>query len=250
MIVYGKNVLNQLQKDPQEITEVYLQNGFRDQKLLALLKKRPQIRLRTLSRPEMDKLCQNAVHQGIAAKVRDVPSVSLETLMEKAAATAAHNGTLPLIVVLDEIQDPHNLGAILRSVDAAGAGGVIVPKHNSAQLTPAAIKASTGAAFTVPLCVVSSLSNALETLKEHGYWIAGTDFDAQSVDYRTPAYDVPLALVIGNEGKGMGRTAKKLCDYKIHLPMRGTVQSLNASVAAGILLYEIQSQREMKNNRK
>lgn len=244
MIVYGKNVISQLQNDPKEITEVYLQNGFRDEKLLSVLRKNPSIRIRTVSKTEMDRMCQNAVHQGIAAKVKDLPTYSLEQLIEKAKKSAEARGTLPLLVALDEIQDPHNVGAILRSADAAGADGVILCRHNSAGLTPAAIKASTGAAYTVPVCIAGNMAQALARLKENGYWIAGTDFDAQSVDYRQPDYSSPLVLVIGNEGKGMGRTVKKQCDYKVHLPMRGSVQSLNASVAAGILLYEIQSQRE------
>lgn len=242
MIVYGKNVMGQLQKDPSEIQEVYLQNGMRDGKILDLLKRNPQIRLKTLSRQEMDRLCDGGVHQGIAAKTKDIPTISLDELIGK----VKKKSRLPLVVALDEVQDPHNVGAILRSVDASGADGLILCKHNGAGLTPAAVKASTGAAYTIPVCEVSSLSKALRALKESGFWIAGTDFDEQSVDYRTPDYEVPLVLVIGNEGKGMNRAVKKECDYKVHLPMRGSVQSLNASVAAGILLYEIQGQREEK----
>lgn len=137
---------------------------------------------------------------------------------------------LPLLVALDEVQDPHNVGAILRSADAAGAKGVILCKHGGAGLTPAAVKTSAGAAYSMPVAGVSSLSNALIKLKENGFWVAGSDFDKTSLDYRKGLYDRPLVLVIGNEGKGMSKSVKGQCDFKLHIPMHGAVQSLNASV--------------------
>lgn len=245
MIVYGKNVFETLKDSPDEIQELYIQNGARDNRIQKILSTLPKnIRLKTVSKKEMDKLSSQGVHQGIAARVKDMPTLSLDELMEKAREKEEQTGRMPLLVALDEIQDPHNVGAILRSADAAGAFGVILCRHKGASLTPAAVKTSAGAAYSVPVATVSSLSQALRKLKENGYWVAGSDFDKTSVDYRKGLYDRPLVLVIGNEGKGMSKSVKDACDFKVHIPMRGEVQSLNASVAAGILLYEIQAARE------
>lgn len=245
MIVYGKNVFETLKDSPDQILELYLQNGIKDRRTDKILSTLPKsIRLKTVSKKEMDKMTDHSVHQGIAARVKDLPTLSLEELMEKAARKAEETGTMPLIIALDEIQDPHNVGAILRSADAAGAGGVILCKHKGAGLTPAAVKTSAGAAYSMPVAAVSSLSQALKKLKDNGYWVAGSDFDETSSDYRKGLYDRSLVLVIGNEGKGMSKSVKDACDFKVHIPMRGQVQSLNASVAAAILMYEIQNQRK------
>lgn len=237
MIVYGKNVLSSLQDDPDSLQEVYVQRGFRDQKILQPIRKL-NVPVHEVDKPYLDRICSKGIHQGIAAKVRDLKTWSVPQLLEKVKKDKPG-----LIVALDELQDPHNIGAILRTCDAIGADGIIMTKHNSASITPAAIKASTGAAYTVPVSIVANMSQALQTCKEAGYWIVGTDFE-DSRDYREGIYDVPVVLVIGNEGKGISRNVKKQCDYKVNLPMKGSVQSLNASVAAGILLYEINRQRE------
>jgi 23S rRNA (guanosine2251-2'-O)-methyltransferase len=240
MIVFGKNVLAQLAKDPKEIKEIYIQNGLKDENTARILRSLPSyIQLKTVSKKELDKMCANGVHQGIGAKVKDIETVSLQDLVEQ----AFEKTKTPLLVALDSLQDPHNVGAILRTVDACGAQGVILCRHKGAGLTAAAVKTSTGAAYTVPVCEVSSLSSALKTLKEDGFWIMGTDFDDESIDYRKADANRPIVLIIGNEGKGMSQGVKKQCDYKLHLPMKGSVQSLNASVAAGILLYDLQSRR-------
>lgn len=245
MIVYGKNVFETLKDSPDQILDLYIQNGAKDRRIEKILSTLPKnIRLKTVSKKEMDKMTEQGVHQGIAARVKDLPMLSLEELIEKAAKKEEQTGRLPLLVALDEIQDPHNVGAILRSADAAGADGVILCKHKGAGLTPAAVKTSAGAAYSMPVASVSSLAQALKKLKDHGYWVAGSDFDQTSVDYRKGLYDRKLILVIGNEGKGMSKSVKDACDFKVHIPMRGQVQSLNASVAAGILMYEIQAVRE------
>lgn len=238
MIVYGKNVFTQIQDQPEEIQELYIQDSLKDRKVLDALNRLKHVKVNRVSRAVLDRMSDRGVHQGIVARVRDIPTVSLEQLID-----TAKKSEHPLIVALDELQDPHNLGAILRTCDAAGVSGVLMTRHNSATLTPAAIKASTGAAYTVPVCVVSNLSQALDQCKEAGFWIAGTAFEGAR-DYREGMYDVPVVLVIGNEGKGISRNVLKHCDYRIKLPMKGSVQSLNASVAAAILLYEIQSQRK------
>jgi 23S rRNA (guanosine2251-2'-O)-methyltransferase len=239
MIVYGKNVFSQIQNDPSAIEEVYILNGLKDQKISQSLNKLKNVRINKVSRAQLDKITSQGIHQGIAAKVKDIQTYSLSELLLK------RKSDQPLFIALDEIQDPHNLGAILRTADCAGADGVIICKHNSVGLTPAAIKTSTGAAYTVPVAVVNNMSSALKELKKEGYWIVGTDMkDAR--DYREGIYDVPLVLVIGSEGKGISPLVKKQCDYMVTLPMRGSISSLNASVAAAILMYEVQNKREMK----
>lgn len=248
MIVYGKNVFETLKDNPKTISEIYLQSGLNDARTNKILASLPgSVRKKMVSRKELDRMTDHGVHQGIAAKVKDLPTLTLDELTEKIDrefAQEKNKGRYPLIVALDEIQDPHNVGAILRSADAAGAQGVILCRHNGAGLTPAAVKTSAGAAYSIPVAAVSSLSSALIRLKERGWWVAGSDFDSTSVDYRKGLYDRPLVLVIGNEGKGMSRSVRKQCDFKVHIPMRGSVQSLNASVAAAILMYETQAARE------
>lgn len=239
MIVYGKNVFTQLQNDPASLLEIYVQEHLKDQKIKNLVTKFPQKKVHTVSRAYLDKLTDRGVHQGIAAKVKDIPTYSVEELLANPI-----KGKQGLFVALDEIQDPQNLGAILRTCDAIGVDGVIATKHNSASLTPSAIKASTGAAYTVPVAFVANMSQALKKMKEAGYWVIGTDFE-DSRDYRKGIYDVPVVLVIGNEGKGISPNVKKHCDYKVNLPMKGSVQSLNASNAAAVLLYEINAQRDI-----
>lgn len=237
MIVYGKNVFSQIQERPDEIQELYIQENLKDRKVLDALNRLKKVKVNRVPRAVLDKLSDKGVHQGIVARVKDIDLVSLENLID-----LAKKQEHPLLVALDELQDPHNLGAILRTCDAAGVSGVLMTKHNSATLTPAAIKASTGAAYTVPMAVVANMAQALEKCKEAGFWIAGTAFEGAE-DYRKGMVDVPLVLVIGNEGKGISRNVLKHCDYKAKLPMKGSVQSLNASVATAILLYDIQSRR-------
>ncbi|MDY2957548.1 23S rRNA (guanosine(2251)-2'-O)-methyltransferase RlmB [Floccifex sp.] len=234
MIVYGKNVYSQLKNDPAAIEKIYILKGLTDQRIWKSVKEL-NVPYEVCSKQTLDKLSKNETHQGIVCKVKEIPTYSVETLVAKAKKPG-------LLVALDGIQDPHNVGAILRTCDCAGVDGVILCKHNSAGLTPAAIKASTGAVYTVPVSIVTNMNQTLKSLKEQGYWIVGTDM-VNARDYREGMYDVPTVLVIGNEGKGISPIVKKQCDYMVTLPMAGQIQSLNASVACGILLYEIFSQR-------
>ncbi len=237
MLVYGKNVFNQIQNDPSSIQEVFILQNLKDQKIQKAVQAL-SCKKQVVSRKKLDELTENASHQGIVAKVKDIPTYSLEELLKK------KKGNKPgLYVALDEIQDPHNLGSILRSADCTGVDGVIITKHNSVGLTPAAIKASTGAAYTIPVAVVSNLSQALKKMKEDRYWVAGADMD-HARDYRQGMYEEPTVLVIGSEGKGISPLVKKQCDYMVKLPMLGEISSLNASVACAILLYEILNKRE------
>ncbi len=237
MIVYGKNVFNQIKEDPHAILELYVLDHLKDRNLLNLIR-HLQCPVKRVSRKELDSLTDHGIHNGVAAKIKDIPTYTLDELLK-----CKKSKKPGLYVALDNIQDPHNVGSILRSADCTGVDGLILCKHNSAGLTPTVIKTSTGAAFTVPVAIVNNLSQALKKMKEEGYWVAGADMEGAR-DYREGMYDVPTVLVIGSEGKGISPLVKKQCDYMVKLPMVGTISSLNASVACAVLLYEILNQRE------
>ncbi|HZG87511.1 23S rRNA (guanosine(2251)-2'-O)-methyltransferase RlmB [Paenibacillus sp.] len=187
---------------------------------------------------KLDQAAVGVRHQGIVAMVAERAYAELEDLF----AAAEASGEPPLFVLLDEIEDPHNLGSILRTVDCAGAHGVIVPKRRSAGLTATVAKTSAGAIEHVPVARVTNLAQTIDELKERGVWIAGADGSAERDVYGTDL-KMPLAIVIGNEGKGLGRLVRERCDFLVKVPMFGRINSLNASVAASLLLYEAVRQR-------
>jgi len=187
---------------------------------------------------KLDQAAVGVRHQGIVAMVAERAYAELEDLF----AAAEASGEPPLFVLLDEIEDPHNLGSVLRTVDCAGAHGVIVPKRRSAGLTATVAKTSAGAIEHVPVARVTNLSQTIDELKERGVWIAGADGSAERDVYGTDL-KMPLAIVIGNEGKGLGRLVRERCDFLVKVPMFGRINSLNASVAASLLLYEAVRQR-------
>ena len=237
MIVYGKNVYSTLQNDPESIEKVYVLQGLRDAKLLKSIQK-SDLKVEYCNRDKLDKIAGSCHHNGVAVKVSEIETYSVEQLVSKAKKPG-------LLVALDGIQDPHNVGAILRTCDCTGVDGVILTKHNSCGITPTVVKASTGAAYTVPVSIVTNLSMTLRNLKKEGYWVVGTDMQ-NARDYRQGMYDSPTVLVIGSEGQGISSLVKKQCDYMVYLPMVGSITSLNASVAAAVLMYEVYNQRNPK----
>lgn len=238
MIVYGKNVYSTLQNDPESIEKVYVLQGLKDAKLLKSIQ-RSGLKVEYCNRGKLDKIANSTHHNGVCIKVHEIETYSVEQLIQRAKKPG-------LIIALDGVQDPHNVGAILRTCDCAGADGVILTKHNSCGLTPTVVKASTGAAYTIPCSIVTNLSQTLRNLKKEGYWVVGTDM-TNAREYRQGMYDSPTVIVIGSEGQGISNLVKKQCDYMVYLPMVGSITSLNASVAAGILLYEVYNQRNPKN---
>ena len=233
--VYGKNVVKQLLNDNKKIYEVILLDGFKDRKLEEVIKKK-RIPITYMNRKKMDQNLEGN-HQGVAALIDEYKIYSIDELLQ------IPKDKLPLLVMLDGIEDPHNLGAILRTCDCVGADGVIIGKHRSVSLNATVAKVSTGAIDTIKVAQVTNLSRTIQYLKEKGYWIVGSDMDHAS-DYTKANYDMPLVLVVGSEGNGISPLVKKQCDFFVKLPMVGKVTSLNASVACGVLLYEIYSQRE------
>ncbi len=190
--------------------------------------------IQTVPRSHLNMLSQG--HQGVVAYVAAHEYVGLEEIM------ARSTGQPPLVVLLDGVTDPNNLGAVLRTAEAAGAQGVVIPKRRAVQLTDVVAKTAAGALEYVPVARVSNLIQAMEQLKQAGYWIAGTDVEGTQV-YTQVDYKGPTAVVIGSEGQGLSRLIKENCDYLVRIPMLGQLQSLNASVAAGVLLYEAVRQR-------
>ena len=229
-LIYGKNpVIEAI--NAKKVIRVFLASNFNDQKILSLINNN-KVAVSMISPNEMEKMCPG-VHQGIAAELKPYQTVSLEEIIYKAKKKEKK-----IIVMLDGIEDPHNLGAILRSADVFEASGIILPKHNSVTLNATVAKTSAGAINYVPVSVVNNLNQAIKTLKEEGYWIVSTDGSAQ-ISYSSIKYDFPVVVVIGSEGKGVSSLVLKNSDYIVKIPQYGHVNSLNASVAAGILLAEV-----------
>ncbi|MNI05714.1 putative TrmH family tRNA/rRNA methyltransferase [compost metagenome] len=189
---------------------------------------------------KLDQLAEGLQHQGVVAQVAAYEYVEVDHIL----AVAKERGEDPFILILDEIEDPHNLGSILRTADCTGVHGVIIPKRRSVGLTATVSKISAGAVEYVPVARVTNIAQTIEELKEAGVWVAGTDVSAAQDVYRAN-FKLPLALVIGNEGKGVGRLIKEKCDFLVKLPMAGKINSLNASVASGVLMYEVVRQRNL-----
>ena len=230
-LIYGKNpVIEAI--NARKALKVFLTANFNDQKILTLIKNN-KIAVVSVSPNEMDKMANGGVHQGIAAELKPYQTVSLEEIIAKAKKKEKK-----IIVMLDGIEDPHNLGAILRSADVFEASGIVLPKHNSVSLNATVAKTSAGAINYVPVAVVNNLNQAIKTLKEEGYWVVATDGSAQ-ISYSLIKYDFPVVVVIGSEGKGVSPLVLKNSDYIVKIPQYGHVNSLNASVAAGILLAEV-----------
>lgn len=192
-------------------------------------------------RRRLDRLAEGHVHQGVVAVAAPVPYVSVDEIL----ALARRRGEEPLLLALDEVQDPHNLGSLLRSADGAGAHGIVVPRRRSAGLTMTVARTSAGAVEHVPVAQVSNLVQTLSDLKGRGMWVAGADTAGQR-EYWDADLSGPLVIVIGGEDKGLGRLVRRTCDFLVRIPMHGRINSLNAAVAGALLLFESSRQRRQK----
>ena len=227
MLVYGRNVALECLKKPRNIQKVILQTGFDDKRILSLLEKN-KISVQIKSKKEIDHLA-DGVHQGILLYVRDYQYYTLSDIL-------TDNPTF--IVMLDHIEDPHNFGAIIRTCEAAGVDAIIIPKDRQVQVNATVMKTSAGTLDQVKIVQVSNLVSTLEFLKKYNFWVVGTALE-DSVDYRDIDYTGNIVLVIGNEGFGISKLVRKKCDFIAKIPMYGTTNSLNASVASGIMIYEV-----------
>jgi len=229
MQIYGKNVAMEKLNSGSKINKIYLSNKFNDREILSLIEKR-NINTKVLDNRVLDKMCKG-LHQGIILEVEDVKTYTFDEVIPSI------DKEYPLIVILDHLEDPHNLGAIIRSSEAFGVDAIILPNDRSVQITSTVVKTSVGTIEKMKIVKVPNLNNTIRKLKEHGYWIVGTDMEGE--DYTSIDYKTKIAIVIGNEGKGISRLVGENCDYLAKIPMKGTVNSLNASVACGIFLSEI-----------
>jgi 23S rRNA (guanosine2251-2'-O)-methyltransferase len=240
--LFGLNpVLEALRAHPESIVRLYLADGALGPRVAGeLLARAGELGLRVdrVHRDRLDRLAEGGVHQGVVAEAREFEYHSLEELMALAASAEAP----PLLVLLDGIQDPHNLGAIVRSAHALGAQGVVLTRDRAASVTAAVIKASAGAVLHTPVARVTNLSRAIEVLKKAGYWTAALDPTGDRAPWEA-TLDGPLAVIVGAEGDGVRKGVLGHCDFHLKIPMLGQVDSLNASVSAGVLLYEIVRQR-------
>lgn len=231
MLVYGRNVATELLKQSKKIKKIFLQDNFNDEKINSLLEK-VKIQPKIMSKKQMDNLA-GGVHQGIILDIEDYQYKDLEDMLSQ---------NPNFIVILDHLEDPHNFGAIIRTCEAAGVNMIIIPKDRQALVNATVMKTSAGALLNVNIVKVTNLANTIKRLKKEGFWIVGTDMEGTKYDEID--YAEKTAIIIGNEGSGMSQIVAKACDFIAMIPLYGHVNSLNASVSAGIVIYEVVRHRK------
>jgi 23S rRNA (guanosine2251-2'-O)-methyltransferase len=246
-------VIEALRAKRRPVREITIANGTKDARLAQLIElaRAEQIPVHYAPRPELDRASGNAVHQGVLARIAAAEYADADELLD-AIGELVSNGPAPLVLVLDGIEDPHNLGAILRTAECAAVNGVFVPERRAAGLTETVGKASAGAIEYVPVARATNLSRLIDQLKKRNVWVVGTAADA-SLDYTGWDWSRPSAIVMGGEGSGLHRLVREHCDALVRIPVLGHIESLNVSVASGIILYEALRQRiatQMKNLRR
>jgi len=230
MLVYGKNVALEYLDSNKKIDKAFIQNNFNDYDIINKVKRR-NIKVQTLSKFDMDKKV-SGLHQGIILNVEDYKYVDIYDIISDEDS---------LLVMLDHIEDPHNFGAIIRSCEAAGVDGIIIPSDRSIEVNSTVIKTSVGTTEKMKIARVTNLNSTIKLLKDKGYWIFGTDMDG--TDYTKLDYKGKTCIICGNEGSGMSKLTKENCDFIASIPMKGEVNSLNASVATAVIVFEAVKQR-------
>lgn len=225
MYIYGKNVASEYLKENKKIKRAYVNTRFNDDLIIDLLQKN-KVETKFIEKNELDRKV-DGMHQGIILEVEDFKYSDVETFTKKEDS---------LILILDHLEDPHNFGAIIRTAEAAGVDGIIIPKDRSVDVNSTVVKVSTGAIENMKIAMVTNIVRTMEDLKKEGFWFVGTDMNG--TDYIKIDYKGKTAIIVGNEGAGMSRLVKENCDFIASIPMRGTTNSLNASVATGIVIYE------------
>jgi 23S rRNA (guanosine2251-2'-O)-methyltransferase len=238
--IVGKNPVLEALRSGRSINKIWIaegsQKGVTGQ--ITALAKEAGVTVQIVPRKKLDQVAEGESHQGVLAYIAAYDYVELDEILRRAESS----GEPPFLVILDEIEDPHNLGSILRTADATGVHGVIIPKRRSAGLTSTVAKASAGAIEYVPVARVTNIARTIDDLKERNIWVMGTDASGEE-EFRQARLDMGIALVIGSEGRGMSRLIREKCDFTVKLPMVGHVTSLNASVAGALLMYEVYRQR-------
>ena len=242
-VLVGRNAVTEALKSGRGINKLWIASGDREGSVaeIAALAKERGIVVQYVERAKIEALAGGHRHQGVLAYVAPVPYSELEDILKAAEA----KGEAPFLVLLDELEDPHNLGALLRTADATGVHGILIPKRRSVSLNATVAKTSAGAVEYVPVARIGNIAQTLKKLKEKGFWVAGADMDGEKAYYEADLTG-PLVLVVGSEGKGMSRLTKEACDFIVRMPMVGRINSLNASVAGSILMYESMRQRLQK----
>ena len=242
-VLVGRNAVTEALKSGRGINKLWIASGDREGSVaeIAALAKERGIVVQYVERAKIEALAGGHRHQGVLAYVAPVPYAELEDILKAAEA----KGEAPFLVLLDELEDPHNLGALLRTADATGVHGILIPKRRSVSLNATVAKTSAGAVEYVPVARIGNIAQTLKKLKEKGFWVAGADMDGEKAYYEADLTG-PLVLVVGSVGKGMSRLTKEACDFIVRMPMVGRINSLNASVAGSILMYESMRQRLQK----
>ena len=238
-LVAGRNAVMEMLKGSRSVNRLLVANGSSEgsmREIIAFAKEKG-INIQFYDRSKLDAMAPGIRHQGVLAQVPPVQYAELEDILQ----IARDRNEPPFIVLLDELEDPHNLGAILRTADAAGVHGVLIPKHRSCPLSATVAKTSAGAVEHVPVARIGNMVQTIKKLKKEGLWVAAADMDG--TDYYDTDLTGSLLLVIGSEGQGVGRLIKEQCDFVVRIPMVGKINSLNASVAGSILMYEAMKQR-------
>lgn len=238
--IIGRNPVFEAIKSGREIDKIIVKKGEYEGSLVAIIKKAKSLRIPVIEaeKAKLDALCSGANHQGVIALVAAHTYKDVKDMIK----SAKEKSSTPFIIILDKITDPHNLGSIIRTANCVGADGVIIPKRGSVGLSEIVAKTSAGALEYTPVAKVTNISETIEMLKKEGFWIAGAEADGELM-YKTDLTG-SIALVIGSEGEGISRLVKEKCDFLCKIPMYGAINSLNASVAAGVMMYEILRQRE------
>lgn len=240
-IICGRNPVLEAVRSGREIDRLLVAHGVSGGSVTAIIAKcrAKGVLIKEVSPQKLDYYCGGANHQGVAVMFASQEYATVEDILNK----AKEKNEKPFIIICDELEDPHNLGAIIRTAEATGVHGIIIPKRRSASLNATVAKAACGALEYMPVARVTNIANTIDDLKNQGVWVFGADMDGE--DYTNTDFNVPAALVIGNEGSGIGALTAKKCDAIVSLPMCGKINSLNASVAAGILMYEVLRRRKI-----
>lgn len=241
-IIFGRNPVLEALRAGKRIEEIFLfrsiEKDSRVSDILDLCRKN-KIKYTFTERKSLDGMAGTDKHQGAVAFAGPIAYASVQDIF----LSASQKKEKPFLVVLDRIEDPYNLGSIIRNADAAGCHGLIIPRKHASPLTETAVKASSGAIEYVPVCQVNSLIHTLEELKKQGLWVFGLDSSGQKI-FTEPDYSIPVCLVVGSEGEGISPVVRKKCDHLVRIPMKGNISSLNAAVAAGIVMFEVLRQRQ------
>lgn len=234
--VEGRNAVLELLESEKDINKIYVQSGEKHGSIMKIIAKAKAngVVVQEVQKRKLDEMSTSNNHQGVIAIVPPFQYVEVDDILDE----AKKRGEEPFIIILDGIEDPHNLGSIIRTAETAGVHGVIIPKRRAASVNATVSKTSAGAVEYMKIARVNNINETIKELKDKGIWICGTDMDAKTLHYEQD-YKMPIAIVIGNEGKGMSRLTKENCDFLVKIPMKGKISSLNASVSAGIIMYEV-----------